>query len=111
MNIVTEGNEADDYALLVTQLIAIVGVFGVVIGYSVSFGPLTWLLILEILPSIICGWAIGAAKIISYTSAFIVQYTFMTFYIEPSLPFAIYSVLVSMSIAFAHFAINSRYSW
>jgi len=97
----------DNYVMsTMGQYIAIVGVFGVAIGYSASYGPLTWLLVSELFPSSIRGRAIGISSIITAGAASVIPYTFLSFKnIDPSLPFVLYFVLTTLSIGFAKLAI------
>jgi len=84
-----------------------VAVFGVAAGYSISFGPLVWLIVSEIFPSSIRGRALGASSICSYASAALVSYTFLTVQQTYGLaiPFAFYFLLTVLSIIFADIAI------
>jgi SP family arabinose:H+ symporter-like MFS transporter len=79
-------------------------VFGVAGGYSLSFGPLVWLITSEIFPSNIRGRALGMSSICSYVAAYLVSYTFFTgkgF----ALIFATYFLLTFMSIIFTYVSI------
>ncbi|ACI65487.1 predicted protein, partial [Phaeodactylum tricornutum CCAP 1055/1] len=58
--------------------LALPGVLLVVTGYSMSFGPLTWLLTSELFPTDIRGRALGASTIITYFCAWVVTSTFLS---------------------------------
>ncbi|CAB9498293.1 xylose-proton symporter-like 3, chloroplastic [Seminavis robusta] len=57
---------------------ALPGVLLVVSGYSMSFGPLTWLLTSELFPTDIRGRALGASTIVTYLCAALITYSFLT---------------------------------
>jgi len=57
---------------------ALPGVLLVVSGYSMSFGPLTWLLTSELFPTDIRGRALGTSTIVTYLCAALVTYSFLT---------------------------------
>ncbi|KAL7579455.1 hypothetical protein ACA910_014115 [Epithemia clementina (nom. ined.)] len=57
---------------------AFTGVMMVVCGYSMSFGPLTWLLTSELFPTDIRGRALGASTIINFGAAVLVTSTFLS---------------------------------
>lgn len=86
---------------------ATVGVFGVALGYAASFGPLTWLLTSEMFPTSVRGRALGASTIVTYLSASLVSYTFLSGQkvFGPCVPFVIYSIITSTSVVFAYLAI------
>jgi MFS family permease len=92
---------------ILAKISATVAVFGVAAGYSISFGPLVWLIVSEIFPSSIRGRALGASSICSYASAALVSYTFLTVQQTYGLaiPFAFYFLLTVLSIIFADIAI------
>ncbi len=102
-NDIHENEKDEDGKFEIEKIAAMVGVFGVAIGYAMSFGPLVWLLVSEIFPSSIRGRALGGTTIISYLSAIFVSYTFLTGQeiFGPSIPFAIYCLLTMLSIIFA----------
>jgi MFS family permease len=83
------------------------GVLFVVSGYSMSFGPLSWLLTSEIFPADIRGRALGMSTIVTYSCAAAVTYTFLSFkeWLGASAVFALYSLFTSIGIIFAYFAI------
>lgn len=93
---------------LTGKIIATIGVFGVAVGYAMSFGPLVWLLVSELFPSSIRGRALGGSTVLTYLSASVVSYTFLSGQdiFGPSIPFAIYFVLTMLSIVFAHLSIT-----
>ena len=83
------------------------GVLAIVCGYSMSFGPLTWLLTAEIFPSEIRGRALGLSTILSYISAAVVTRTFLpaTEWCGFSCVFRGYAVITMLGILFAFLAI------
>ncbi len=89
------------------KIISTIGVFGVASGYSLSFGPLVWLIVSEIFPNSIRGRGLGLSSICSYASAALVSYTFLSVQkaYGPSIPFAIYFLLTLFSVIFADIAI------
>jgi len=89
------------------RYIALAGVFGVAIGYAGSFGPLTWLLVSELFPAVIRGRALGFSTIITYLSASIVSYTFLSGQVMfgSYVPFAVYFTLNTVSIFFVIVAV------
>ncbi len=60
------------------MLLALPGVLLVVVGYSASFGPLTWLLTSELFPTDIRGRALGISTIVTYLCACLATSTFLT---------------------------------
>ena len=92
---------------ILAKISATVAVFGVAAGYSISFGPLVWLIVSEFFPSSIRGRALGASSICSYASAALVSYTFLTVQQTYGLaiPFAFYFLLTVLSIIFADIVI------
>jgi len=62
-----------------SETIALIGVLLVVTGYSMSFGPLTWLMTSELVPTEIRGRALGASTIVTYLMAALSTYTFLSF--------------------------------
>jgi hypothetical protein len=87
--------------------LALPGVILVVCGYSMSFGPLTWLLTSELFPTEIRGRALGASTIITYLSAALVTNTFLSAQnlLGPSKVFAMYFIVTAMGLVFAYLAI------
>lgn len=87
--------------------LALPGVLLVVCGYSMSFGPLTWLLTAELFPTEIRGRALGASTIVTYLCASLVTNTFLSTSaaIGPAKVFAIYCAVTTMGMFFAFLAI------
>lgn len=87
--------------------LALPGVLLVVCGYSMSFGPLTWLLTAELFPTEIRGRALGASTIITYLCASLVTNTFLSASsaIGHARVFAIYCVITTFGIIFAFLAV------
>eukprot|EP01083_Nonionella_stella_P098564 277206_1 len=100
--------DGEHHIPLTGKIIATIGVFGVAIGYAMSFGPLTWLLVSELFPSSIRGRALGGTTVLTYLSASVVSYTFLSGQdiFGPSIPFAVYFILTMLSIVFAHVSIT-----
>ena len=92
---------------LVGKVVATISVFGVAAGYAASFGPMVWLLVSELFPSTVRGRALAGSTIISYAAAALVSYTFLSFQKNFGLavPFGLYFVLTTLSIAFTVLAI------
>ena len=105
------GSKSDDPNTWTTNLqsfhLALPGVLLVVCGYSISFGPLTWLLTSELFPTDIRGRALGASTIITYLSAAFVTRTFLSAQsvLGPAKVFAIYCIITSIGVVFAFLAI------
>jgi SP family arabinose:H+ symporter-like MFS transporter len=87
--------------------LALPGVLFVVTGYSMSYGPLQWLLTSELFPTEIRGRALGASTIVTYLCASFVTRTFLSAQsaLGPAKVFAIYCVVNSIGIVFAYLAI------
>ncbi|KAG7349412.1 sugar transporter [Nitzschia inconspicua] len=92
---------------LKTFHLALPGVLLVVTGYSMSFGPLTWLLTSELFPTEIRGRALGASTIVTYCCAALVTRTFLSAQavIGPSKVFAVYCIITAFGIIFEYLAI------
>ena len=86
---------------------ALPGVLLVVSGYSMSFGPLTWLLTSELFPTDIRGRALGTSTIVTYLCAAMVTYSFLTAQslLGTSVVFLIYMLITLVGIVFACVAI------
>jgi SP family arabinose:H+ symporter-like MFS transporter len=85
------------------KVFATLSVFGVAGGYSLSFGPLVWLIVSELFPSTIRGRALGGSTICGYAAASLVSYTFLTGQdVGLFVPFAIYCFLTLLSIGFTY---------
>lgn len=88
--------------------LAVPGVLLVVCGYSMSFGPLTWLLTSELFPTDIRGRALGASTIVTYSTAAIVTSTFLSsqeWLGGTSAVFSMYLVVTVIGFLFAFMAI------
>jgi len=90
-----------------TFRLALPGVLLVVCGYSMSFGPLTWLLTSEIFPTEIRGRALGYSTIVSYLCGAISTQTFLLSQsiLGPSFVFGVYCVVTVTGSLFAYMAI------
>jgi sugar porter (SP) family MFS transporter len=88
------------------QAIAVIGIFSVAIGYAVSFGPLTWLIVSEMFPPWIRGRALGASLFITYIALFLVSFTFLSGQkLGKAIPFLCYFGITLISIIFVFLAI------
>ena len=88
-------------------MFALPGILLVVIGYSASFGPLTWLLTAELFSTRLRGKALGASTVVTYLAASAVTSTFLTLKsaLGFSTVFAMYGLTTLAGIVFAHLAI------
>jgi len=103
---VTQGEEAVTSSSFGFAL-SLTGVICVVMGYSASFGPLTWLLISEMFPTDIRGRALGASTIVTYLCASFVTSTFLSaqYYFGSSIVFVLFAIITAIGILFAYLAI------
>lgn len=87
--------------------LALPGVLLVVCGYSMSFGPLTWLLTSELFPTDIRGRALGVSTIITYLCASLVTFTFLSAQalVGASIVFMMYLFVTCTGLIFALLAI------
>jgi MFS family permease len=94
-------------APLQRSFLALPGVLLVVSGYSISYGPLTWLLTSELFPTDIRGRALGASTILTYICGYLVTYTFLSAqtWAGTSAVFLFYAVITGGSFLFAYIAI------
>jgi MFS family permease len=92
---------------LKTFHLALPGVLLVVCGYSMSFGPLTWLLTSELFPTDIRGRALGFSTIVTYCCAALVTRTFLSAQsiLGPSKVFAVYCIITMFGVLFEYLAI------
>lgn len=86
---------------------ALPGVLLVVSGYSMSFGPLTWLLTSELFPAEIRGRALGANTIVTYLCAAFVTSTFLSSQelFGSTFVFGFYLIVTCLGFLFAYTAI------
>ena len=82
--------------------LGIIGIYGVAVGYAMSFGPLTWLITSELFPSLVRGRALGFATVVTYVAAGIVSRTFLSLQNEIGLSkcFMLYFSATIVSIVF-----------
>eukprot|EP00986_Skeletonema_menzelii_P012293 scaffold6719_cov152-Skeletonema_menzelii.AAC.3 len=94
--------QIDSISSSIRSNFGIIGIYGVAMGYAMSFGPLTWLITSELFPSLIRGRALGFATVITYISAGIVSRTFLSLQNEIGLSkcFSIYWTVTIISIVF-----------
>lgn len=90
------------------MVLALPGVLLVVSGYSMSFGPLTWLLTSELFPTDIRGRALGASTIVTYGAAALVTSTFLSAQelFGASAVFGFYLLVTCIGVLFAFIAIS-----
>jgi MFS family permease len=108
-----ESNEEQDEVSHVVRnthssfYLALPGVLMVVCGYSMSYGPLTWLITSELYPTDIRGRALGISTIVTYACAAIVTYTFLsaTAWVGSSVLFSTYLFITCTGLIFAFLAI------
>lgn len=103
-------NEAAENAVNVSlsgEVLVVPGVLLVVTGYSMSFGPLTWLLTSELFPTEVRGRALGASTIVTYLCASAVTNSFLSTQklFGASTVFAAYMLITVSGIIFAYFAV------
>jgi len=86
---------------------AMPGVLLVVSGYSMSFGPLTWLLTSELFPTDIRGRALGASTVVTYLCAALVTYTFLSSqaFFGSTVVFGAYLTVTCLGFLFAYMAV------
>lgn len=86
---------------------ALPGVLCVVVGYSASFGPLTWLLTSELFPAKIRGRALGTATVVNYLMAALTTSTFLSIQstLGSSIVFGVYGAVTAIGIGFVYLAI------
>ena len=90
------------------MVLALPGVLLVVSGYSMSFGPLTWLLTSELFPTEIRGRALGASTIVTYGAAAMITSSFLTTQemFGPSAVFGFYLLVTCLGVIFSFVAIS-----
>jgi Sugar (and other) transporter len=90
-----------------SSALALPGVWLVVTGYSMSFGPLTWLLTSELFPTDIRGRALGASSIVSNIFAVLVTSSFLSLQevFGSSMVFALYMFITFFGIVFTYLSI------
>mmetsp|Transcript_31622 Transcript_31622/g.46899 ORF Transcript_31622/g.46899 Transcript_31622/m.46899 type:complete len:192 (-) Transcript_31622:1542-2117(-) len=83
-------------------LLAVGGALLVVMGYSASFGPLTWLLTSELFPANIRGRALGSSTVVTYIFASITTSTFLSMesWVGSSAVFALYGGVTLLGMVF-----------
>mmetsp|Transcript_52004 Transcript_52004/g.156072 ORF Transcript_52004/g.156072 Transcript_52004/m.156072 type:complete len:391 (+) Transcript_52004:276-1448(+) len=89
------------------QGLALVGCTGVVAGYALSYGPLTWLITSEVFPANIRGRALGSMTVLTHASAVLFSYTFLSLQeaVSPAAPFGLYFSCSFLSLCFAYVAV------
>eukprot|EP00574_Skeletonema_japonicum_P003136 CAMPEP_0201723570 /NCGR_PEP_ID=MMETSP0593-20130828/7584_1 /ASSEMBLY_ACC=CAM_ASM_000672 /TAXON_ID=267983 /ORGANISM="Skeletonema japonicum, Strain CCMP2506" /LENGTH=580 /DNA_ID=CAMNT_0048214699 /DNA_START=131 /DNA_END=1870 /DNA_ORIENTATION=- len=60
------------------HVLALIGCTGVVSGFALSYGPITWLVVAELSPSSIRGRMLGFYTVLTHGCAAIISYTFLS---------------------------------
>eukprot|EP00985_Skeletonema_marinoi_P005646 scaffold2449_cov129-Skeletonema_marinoi.AAC.5 len=94
--------QIDSISSSIKSNLGIIGIYGVAVGYAMSFGPLTWLITSELFPSLIRGRALGFATVITYVAAGIVSRTFLSLQNDIGLSkcFSLYWIATIVAIVF-----------
>jgi len=97
----------EEYMTPASAAVSLVAMIGVAAGYAASFAPLTWLLISEMFHPKFRGRALGSSTIITYLSAALVSFFFLSAQskLGPSFPFMAYCIITVLGVFFAAFAI------
>jgi len=87
--------------------LAMPGILLVVCGYSMSFGPLTWLLTSELFPTELRGRALGFSTIVTYMCGALVTFTFLSAQEQfgATAVFCFYLLVTSLGFVFAFTAV------
>lgn len=87
--------------------LALPGGLLVVCGYSMSFGPITWLMTSELFPTSIRGRALGASTVVTYLMAALVTNTFLSLQstFGTSMVFGFYLTVTLLGLVFVFLAI------
>jgi len=75
---VTESGETEFVHSNFQRALVLIGCTGVIAGFALSYGPITWLVTSELSPSSIRGRMLGFYTVITHGSAAIVSYTFLS---------------------------------
>mmetsp|Transcript_59539 Transcript_59539/g.126569 ORF Transcript_59539/g.126569 Transcript_59539/m.126569 type:complete len:602 (+) Transcript_59539:294-2099(+) len=75
---VTKSGETELVHSSYQEAMALIGCTGVVAGFALSYGPITWLVTSELSPSSIRGRMLGFYTVLTHGSAAIVSYTFLS---------------------------------
>lgn len=89
------------------KFLVLIGTSGVVAGYALSYGPISWLVTAELSPSSIRGRMLGFYTVLTHGSAAIVSYTFLSGQERHGLafPFWLYFVFSLASFLFIYVAV------
>jgi len=74
----TESGETELVHSSFQRALVLIGCTGVIAGFALSYGPITWLVTSELSPSSIRGRMLGFYTVITHGSAAIVSYTFLS---------------------------------
>ncbi|KAI4314843.1 hypothetical protein L6164_027711 [Bauhinia variegata] len=92
----------DSHLYSILGILSVVGIVGMVIGFSLGLGPLPWVIMSEILPVNIKGLAGGIATMANWLIAFVITMTanlLLTW--SAGGTFTIYAVLAAFALAFS----------
>lgn len=76
--VVTENNETEYIHTAYQKELVLIGSTGVVAGFALSYGPITWLVTAELSPSSIRGRMLGFYQVLTHGCAALVSYTFLS---------------------------------
>ncbi|KAL7453030.1 hypothetical protein ACHAWC_004727 [Mediolabrus comicus] len=87
--------------------LALIGCTGVVSGFALSYGPITWLVVSELSPSSIRGRMLGFYTVLTHGFAALISYTFLSGQAMhgESFPFWLYFILSLISFLFILIAV------
>jgi MFS family permease len=87
--------------------LAVIGCTGVVSGFALSYGPITWLVVAELSPSSIRGRILGFYTVLTHGMAALISYTFLSGQAlhGESFPFWLYFIFSLISFFFILVAI------
>lgn len=74
----TENGETELVHSNFQEILALIGCTGVVAGFALSYGPITWLVVSELSPSSIRGRMLGFYTVLTHGCAALVSYTFLS---------------------------------
>eukprot|EP00581_Thalassiosira_minuscula_P007075 CAMPEP_0183703634 /NCGR_PEP_ID=MMETSP0737-20130205/1315_1 /TAXON_ID=385413 /ORGANISM="Thalassiosira miniscula, Strain CCMP1093" /LENGTH=545 /DNA_ID=CAMNT_0025930431 /DNA_START=231 /DNA_END=1865 /DNA_ORIENTATION=- len=75
---VTTTGETEQVHTNIQEVLVLIGCTGVVAGFALSYGPITWLVTSELSPSSIRGRMLGFYTVLTHGSAAIISYTFLS---------------------------------
>jgi len=89
------------------EALTLIGCTGVVAGFALSYGPITWLVTSELSPSSIRGRMLGFYTVLTHGAAALVSYTFLSGQEKhgEAYPFWLYFICSAVSFAFIVLAV------